>query len=205
MPKTKHGFGLPRLKTAYDDPDKDGYPNPVDCSDHNPNKQGPRSWLERRRMKKMGVSQEEIDTKAAEAGLSEKEYLKKQRVERKHGERLERLGRKTEEAEAKTELMKTKRSTQTEQVGMQRQRLNLQKERFALQKQRQQSMPKFGGTSGLFGGGQITSKAPESLGKPPSIITPMPGGFGLGPKETKVREVKKRKRRKKAAKKKKKK
>jgi len=159
-----------RLRNILSDPDKDGYPNAVDCNDNNPNKQGALSWVISK-VQKRPYAEVETQRKAARS----------ERQDERHQEKLKRLQYQKEEMEAKRPIREMK-------MGEEKHRMTMAKERLVLQEKRQKMMPKMGAMPSMFGG--------TSTGKMPSPFVPIAKFSDFNkPAATKKRKGKRSKRR----------
>ena len=144
-----------RLRNILSDPDKDGYPNAVDCNDNNPNKQGALSWVISK-VQKRPYAEVETQRKAARS----------ERQDERHQEKLKRLQYQKEEMEAKRPIKEMR-------MGEEKHRMTMAKERLVLQEKRQKMMPKMGAMPSMFGS--------TSTGKMPSPFVPIAKFGGVTP------------------------
>lgn len=156
------GKNIPR--GIFADPDKDGYPNPVDCSNRNRRKQGElagytvdlddgTTYSTEVEMQPKLKPKERLGQKLSRWGAGYKEWKEKHRQKQ-----LEDLAYKTEKAKLKGELYGVRAKTAIEQIGLQKQRLSLQKEKFGLMQQRQKAMGSMPSMFGSMGGGKPMPK-----------------------------------------------
>lgn len=150
-------MGKPVRKFLTDE-DGDGFPNPIDCSDKNPNKQGPLSWII---AKVQGREHDEVD---------------RERLEARHEKQMSGLERQ-EELESARERVNVIRQRQAES------RIRLAEKREALERRRRGSAPKFSMGYGGFSYPKKkvkTVRRVRTIARPPSIVTSIPMGFGIG-------------------------
>ena len=166
--KDKITFGgkvVPRRMFA--DPDKDGFPNAVDCQPYNKDKQGPVSWLI---AKAKGKDHAEVE-KERYAARGERETMK-------HGYKMTRLQEKTKEEEERAKITAFRH---TEAEG----KMKLGRQRMEMDRSRQKAM---GPMPSMFG----TQSPSPKMGKP-SLMTPAPGQSFGPPQPTKKKKRKQKK------------
>jgi hypothetical protein len=142
------------------DPDKDGFPNPIDCNNLNPNKQGFVGHMFKKGLKKIpGVR----------AVVGEYESYKEGEPDRKkqrHEARMSKLQYRQEEEKERSGIEKLRAERMESRMGLQQKRMGLAERRTAMMEKRRKSM---GSMPSLMG-----SMGPSLMGPKPIPKAPKP-------------------------------
>jgi len=133
LPKPSKKYrGIFLKNSPMNDPDKDGFPNVIDCSDHNPKKQGIISWVV---SKVKGKPYKQVEKERYAAS------------EQRHQWRLLRLQRQKEITEARAPIVEQRRVEATKAMELAGKRMTLAERKTTLMGKRQAAMPSMFGTS----------------------------------------------------------
>lgn len=107
----------------FADTDKDGFPNPVDCNNRNPNKQGFVGHLVKKGLKRIpGVKRVVSEYETYKSGEPERKRTR-------HESRMEKLQYRTAEESERLKIQSLRSQQETSRMGLQEKRMRIQEKR----------------------------------------------------------------------------
>lgn len=128
-------FGPQQIKgNPMRDPDKDGFPNAIDCSDNNPRKQGFLSSLAKEGARKIPGIRGLVDK------YDEYKRGEPERMKAKHEKRMAKLKYSREEEKEREAISEIRTRKERSRLGLQRERMGVAEKRASIMERRAKAM-----------------------------------------------------------------